>query len=219
MGKIAIYTCMTGGYDIPTDGFEHVDGYDYFLFSDVPVNTKSWNNITVQFNMKSELNSIKKQRMIKTHPHVFLKDYDLVVYIDANTSVDSRLYKYIDENKDNIITFKNHPDRDCVYDEIDICMIVGKETREIGEGIKKRYKEEGYPRHQGLFETNIIVSHPKDEKVRSLFEKWWMEIYRNSHRDQFSLNYVIWKNHLEDIITAKTSSDFKPKFHTRMQNR
>jgi hypothetical protein len=214
MSKIVIYTCITGGYDTPTDSFEHKDGYNYFLFSDVPINTKSWKNFIITFNTNN-LSSVKKQRYIKTHPHDILKDYDVVVWIDANTSIDDKLYKYIEENKDNIITFKKHPDRDCIYDEIKEVVLRGKEDRIIGEAIYNWYGQEGFPKHYGLYETNIIISHPQNKDVENLFNKWWGEIYRNSHRDQLSLNYVIWKYNIKDIVTETDSKDFKPKFHFR----
>lgn len=214
--KVVIYTCITGGYDIPTDGFERKEGYEYILFSDIPLTTKSWNNVTVSFDIDGELSNVKKQRLIKTHPHNFFKDFDVVVWIDANTSINDKLYKYIEENADNRITFKNHPNRNCIYDEIDECIKVGKEKREVGENIKKRYKSEGYPKHNGLYETNIIISHPRNDSVAKLFDAWWKQVREYSHRDQFSLNYVIWKNHFEDIVTAKTSSDFKPKPHIKL---
>lgn len=214
LNKIVIYTCITGGYDIPIDNFEHKEGYDYFLFSDTPIVTKSWKNFIITFNT-GELSTVKKQRYIKTHPHSILKDYDIVVYIDGNTDVNDKLYSYIDENKNNIITFKKHPDRDCIYDEIKEVVLRGKEERIIGESLYNRYTMEGLPKHFGLYETNIIISHPKDGRVQYLFTNWWKEIFYNSHRDQLSLNYVIWKYNLKNMINETDSKDFKPKFHIK----
>lgn len=216
--SIAIYTCITGGYDTPTDGFEHKDGYDYYLFSEVPIKTKSWKNLIISFNAESNLTTVKKQRFIKTHPFEVLKDYDVVVWIDGNTDINQKLYDYVENNKNNIITFKKHPDRDCIYDEIKECVLRGKEERDIGELVYDKLTIEGYPTHNGLFETNIIISHPNNEDAKKLFNTWWCEIQRFSKRDQFSLNYVIWKLHCEDIITLRETSDFKPKFHTRLGN-
>ena len=216
--KIAIYTCITGGYDTPTDNFEHKDGYDYILFSDTPINTKSWNNFIVTFNTGT-LSTVKQQRFIKTHPHHVLKNYDVVVWVDANTSIDDKLYKYIEENKDNTITFKKHPDRDCIYDEIKEVVLRGKEERVIGEAIYNRYEREKFPKHYGLYETNVIISHPNNKDVQNLFERWWVEIYNNSHRDQLSLNYVVWKYGFENIISETNSKDFKPKFHIKCRKK
>ena len=210
--RIVIFTCITGGYDTPSDDFEHVDGFDYIMFSDVPIQTNSWKNFIISFDTDT-LSQVKKQRYIKTHPHVILKDYDVAVWIDANTSVDDKLYKYIEENKNNAITFKKHPDRDCIYDEIKEVVLRGKENKKIGEFLYNRYQKEEFPNHYGLYETNIIISHPNSEGVQNLFEKWWGEIYKNSHRDQLSLNYIIWKYNLKEFISETTSKHFKPKIH------
>jgi hypothetical protein len=213
--SIAIYTCITGGYDIPTDNFEHKDGYNYFLFSDFPIKTNSWRNMLVTFNNASNLSNVKKQRFIKTHPFNVLKDYDIVVWVDANTDFNQKLYDYIENNKNSIITFKQHPNRDCIYDEIKECVLRGKEERKVGDNIRNKLISENYPKHNGLYETNIIISHVKDINVRRLFESWWHEIYHFSHRDQLSLNYIIWKYGFSDIITVSCSNDFKPKPHKK----
>lgn len=214
--NVAIYTCITGGYDTPTDGFEHKDGYDYFLFSDAPIKTKSWENILLSFNSADNLSDVKKQRFVKTHPFEILKDYDIAVWIDANTDVSNKLYEYVDKNKDNFITFKIHPRRNCIYDEIKECITAKKETSEMGKIIKDKLKLDEYPEHNGLYETNIIISHPQNAEVKQLFSKWWEEIHKFSHRDQLSLNYVIWKNHLEKLVSAVNTSDFRPKKHSKI---
>lgn len=216
LNRIAIYTCITGGYDIPTDGFEHKEGYDYLLFSEAPIQTKSWKNLIASFNSESNLTVVKKQRFIKTHPFDILKDYDIVVWIDGNTDVNEKLYKYVEENKDNIITFKKHPDRDCIYKEIKTVIKGRKEEREIGELVYNNLMREGYPVNNGLFETNIIILHPNNEDVKTLFNAWWREIEKFSKRDQLSLNYVIWKLHYENLVTVRETSDFKPKLHKRI---
>ena len=213
--NIAIYTCITGDYESPTDGFQKKDGYDYYLFCDKIIPVNSWSLLIPQFSNDENLTPVKKQRMIKTHPFIVMKDYDIVVWIDANTTIDDKLYKYIQANKNNPITFKQHPDRDCIYDEIKECVLWEKETINHGQFLYNRYYSEKYPYHNGLFETNIIISHPHDSEVMRLFNKWWFEIYNYSHRDQLSLNYVIWKFGFNKIITSVKCDDFPPKFHTK----
>ena len=215
MNNIAIYTCITGGYDTPTDNFDHKEGYDYILFSNTPISTKSWKNVVVQFNRTDTPTNVKKQRFVKTHPFEALKDYDIAVWVDANTAIDQRLYNYINANKDNIITFKVHPQRDCIYAEADEVNKRGKETPEACEKVKEFLKNENYPQHNGLYETNIIISHPNDENVKKLLSAWWNNIAKYSHRDQLTLNYTIWKLQLENIITCQKTKDFPPRKHTR----
>jgi hypothetical protein len=215
MNEIAIVTCITGGYDEPTDGFDNKDGFDYILLSEVPIPTKSWNNAIVKFGEGTNLSDCKKQRFIKTNIMDILSKYSVVVYIDANTDVNDKLYNYIEKYKDKPLTFKKHPDRDCIYDEIKECIRCGKESLEMGQYVYNFLKKEGYPEHNGLFETNIIVLQPGNERVKELFHNWSNEVLQRSKRDQFSINYVVWKLHMEDLITVSQTMDFKPKFHIR----
>lgn len=213
--NIVIYTCVIGGYDIPTDGFPHKEGYDYVLISDIALQTKSWKCFIPQFDNSAKLNDVKKSRCIKTNPFFFFeKDYEISVFIDANTSIDENLYKYIEDNKDYPITFKKHNYRNCIYDEIREVCLRGKEEQNMCSWLFDRYKHEKYPEHNGLFETNIIIAHHNDTTVRKLYEEWWSEIYNYSKRDQLSLNYVIWKNKLTNFVHSAENKKLNPKPHT-----
>jgi len=219
MSNIAIFTCITGGYEMPTDNFEKKAGYDYFLFCDCIIPVNSWSLLIPKFADDPNLNNIKKQRMIKTHPHWVLPDYDITVWIDANTSIDQKLYDYIEKYKENVITFKKHPDRNCIYDELKEVVFWSKETQHHGQFLFNKYKKEQYPEHNGLYETNIIISHPKDYNVQTIYNKWWEQIYTYSHRDQLSLNYILWKNKLNRFVTTSVTKDFPPKQHQHIEIR
>lgn len=215
--KVLIYTAMSGAYESPTDNFEHRDGYDYVLLSDEVLETVSWRCLKVTFNNAEGLSNIKKARFLKTHPHtLFKEDYDAVVYVDCNTSIDDKLYNYIDKYINNPITFKQHNDRNCVYQEIMACYFSKKEDPGMLLKLYDRYTREGYPRDNGLLETNVIILHHKDPQVIELLNIWWEEIFNFSHRDQLSLNYLIWRNHLSDFISSAKTFDFPPKVHQKM---
>lgn len=216
--KVLIYTAISGFYEVPTDNFEHKDGYDYVLLSDEGLNVKSWRCFKVDFNNAEGLSVIKKARFLKTHPHtIFKDDYDAVVYVDCNTSIDERLYSYIENHINNPITFKLHNDRQCLYDEIMACYYAKKEDTGVLLKLYDRYVREGYPRINDLIETNVIIYHHKDPRVGNLLNKWWEEICNYSHRDQLSLNYVIWKNNFSDFITSVQTFDFPSKAHQKIQ--
>jgi hypothetical protein len=210
--KIAIFSCMMGGYDIPTDNFEIREGYDYYLFLDKAIHTECWQLMKPMFT-NEELSPAKKSRFIKTHPFAVLPDYDIVVWVDANTTIDDKLYNYIDQHKDKPITFKQHPYRDCIYEEIKMCCLLGKETQPMCLKLFERYNGEHFPTHYGLYENNVIIYHPHDPIVQEICNAWWNEIENFSHRDQLSLTYVLWKNNLKDFINVGYSKDFNPKKH------
>ena len=58
----------------------------------------------------------------------------------------------------------------------------------------ERYRQEGYPEHNGLIESAILVRELKDQRLISLMEAWWQEVLHGSKRDQLSFNYVCWKH-------------------------
>ena len=214
--KRLIITSMIGQYEKPTDNFCINGEYDYILVTDKKFNAHSWKNIIINFKDDKGLSNTKKQRYVKTHLCEMFPNYDVIAYIDANTIIDDKLYKYIEENKDKPITFKKHGSRDCIYDEINICVKIKKENKDIGDKLRERYESEGYPKHNGLFENNVIILHPQNEDVKKLFKLWWREIYYNSKRDQLSLNYVIWKYNFNSIINVAITNNFRPKAHKRL---
>lgn len=217
MNNILIYTCITGGYDTPTDNFVKKQGYDYILLSDQYIKTNSWKCLIPKFENMDHLDNVKKQRYIKTHPHELFSNYSIVIWIDANTTIDNRLYEYIENNLPFFITFKLHPLRHCLYDEINEVKVLGKDTAEICDKLYNRYKSEGVPEKNGLYETNIIISHPNNPTVQFIFNDWWKEIEINSKRDQLSLNYILWKNNLTDFPHPAISYNFTPKPHTLLK--
>jgi hypothetical protein len=211
---IIIYTCITGNYDIPIDNFEKREGYRYVMISDVPIHTNCWENIVYELNELDSLSDVKKQRYVKCHPYQFFDDDCLTVWIDGNLPINDKLYNYINKNKDYDCTFKKHNDRDCIYDECIAVVRLGKEKVETVNNLRRRYDNEGFPHHYGLMETNIILRKGKDY-VKDLMELWWQEIKNNSHRDQLSINYVIWRQNVKDKINAVQSRDFPPMKHKR----
>ena len=55
------------------------------------------------------------------------------------------------------------------------------------------------PKNFGLYETNIFYRSLRDERVNKLMNMWANELINNSHRDQLSLTYCIWKLNCKDI--------------------
>ena len=65
------------------------------------------------------------------------------------------------------------------------------------------------PKNFGLYETNIFYRSLRDEGVNKLMDMWANELINNSHRDQLSLTYCIWKLNCKDIISEFDNSNFK----------
>ena len=75
------------------------NGYDYFLFSDVYNNNlikTNWTILPIPEDVKNmNISDVKKQRYIKLHPHLYFKNYDLSIYIDATFSLVGDLDEFL----------------------------------------------------------------------------------------------------------------------------
>ena len=157
------------------------------------------------------------QRYIKLHPYTFFDKDTLTVWIDGNLPINDKLYEYIKANEGYDLTFKKHLCNKCIYQECDLVIKCKKDTPENVNRIRKRYQQENVPKNLGMVETNIIIRKDK-EWVRKLMEEWWKEIKANSHRDQLSVMYVVWKYNFRDKIHVAISYDFNPRKHKQNNN-
>ena len=72
----------------------------------------------------------------------------------------------------------------------------GKETRERMEAQMTSYNEVGYPEHNGLAETRVVIRR-NTVAIERFNEMWWGEISAMSVRDQVSFNYSAWTTGVE----------------------
>lgn len=81
-------------------------------------------------------NQIKRQRLIKICPHLYMNDdYEVSVYVDGNITVKRDLNLVIEdmqkENGDFEICIPKHPVRYCIYKEEKAVLLYKKDTKEI----------------------------------------------------------------------------------------
>ena len=200
--KKVIYTCITGGYDKIIEPKYISEGFDYVCFTDND-NLKSdiW-DIRPLPDETSGLTQVKKQRYIKTHPHVLFEEYDFSIWVDGNVEIKGNLNKFIETNdtKDCSIFVPTHPSRNCIYLEEKAVLSIRKDKKENTRPQMERYKSEGYPKNNGLLQSNILLRKHNNNDCITLMNEWWDEIKNGSHRDQLSFNYVSWK-HPEIMVT------------------
>ena len=193
-GKGVIYTAITGDYDdVKEPGFIHPD-YDYILFTNNPrLKSDIWEVRYVE--NEEELDNVKLARRIKILGHEYLPEYDFSIWVDANMEIigDMDDYKNKYRRKELMLCF-NHPKNNCIYQEKEDCLALKKDIPEIMELQMERYRQEGYPKNNGVISSGVLVRELHNEKVRKVMETWWKEILNGSRRDQLSFNYACWKN-------------------------
>lgn len=194
MNNNVIYTCITAVYDEIENPKFISDGFDYVCYTDNE-NLKSdvWEIRKIPETL-SDLSDAKKNRYVKTHPHEFFPEYDISIYIDGNVIQNGDVNELIEkECTEGSIFFYKHPYEDCIYDELYTLTFCLKESLGMIDKLRKRYRMEKFPRHFGLSQNNIIIRRHNEYDCIWLMERWWEEIKENSHRDQVSLFYVLWK--------------------------
>lgn len=194
--KCVIYTCITGYYDrLPLH--EHVDfESDYVCFTD---NTELlrlkrygvWQIRPLQF---SDLDNTRNQRWHKTHPHVLFPEYEESIFQDANITMRSGwIFEEIEKRKSDLL-IPIHFERDCIYDEMQAVIEAKKDDESIVKQMENYLREDNFPFHYGLNETNLIYRRHNKPKIKDINENWWNFIRDYSKRDQLSLSYVLYKH-------------------------
>lgn len=145
------------------------------------------------------LSEVKKQRTVKACPHKYLGDYEVSLWVDGNISIISDIRKFIDQYDlfKTPIYVKPHPCRKCLYEEANAVLRYYKDVEKNVNPQIKKYREEGFPRNFGLFETSVILRRHNDQKCQLFSNLWASQIFLHSHRDQLSFDYCRWKTGTE----------------------
>lgn len=194
--KLVVYTCITGGYDTLREIRYMSPSIDYICFTDSPsLTSRTWKVLPLPKELEFEKSVVKKQRLVKILPHKWFPEHDASLWVDSNIEIISDLidfFKKYDLSK-KILYVNKHPSRDCLYREQLAVVRLNKDTFENTAPQINRYRDEGFPEHYGLAETNILLRAHNDKRCVKLMDLWAKEIKEGSHRDQLSFNYAIWK--------------------------
>lgn len=219
--KVVVFTAVTGGYEeLPRH--RHLDPtIDYVAFCDTPMDCQGFWDIRPMDYFHPE--KVRMARRIKTNPHLYLNEYELAIWIDANVVIESSLEPYIKEflRRDECVASIHHPMRNCVFHEAKAIMDAKKDPSGRVEKQVQFYRQEKYPEYNGLTETNLMMTKVGDSRAVKLMRKWWSQLVQYSHRDQLSFNYALWSENLawhklmEDKISLRDSFDFAYLGHGR----
>lgn len=189
MNKVVVYTALCGPksrVQKPEWTPPHVD---YVCYTDQPAAfvPAPWRVRPMERIAADQNRNAKRYKVL---PHLFLPEYDVNIWVDANF----RVTRGFDEllpllGRYDMVLFK-HFERDCVYDEAEVCKAMGLDDPQIIDRQMADYRRVGYPAHWGLPECGTIIrSALADTHV---FETWWGEIHRGSRRDQLSFMPSVW---------------------------
>jgi len=194
----AVYTFIFGDYDDLKSPTIITPGWDYICFTDDPTLRSDVWEVRLSPRGRSDRQLEQKKYAMKHMIlfHRYLKGYDLSLSIGAqlelNCNLDDLMREHFQASDDMMIC--RHEERDCIYDEAEVCRALVLDQPERIDAQMHRYRAIGYPAHNGLYTTLIIARWHDRRNVRAMCDLWWEEYRRGSRRDQLSLNYAIWKS-------------------------
>lgn len=214
----AIYTAIFSNSK-PIDNlksFEKMENWDYILFTNLDPKLFSetpWTVIQVrkyifgnQDSNTSNTSNVMNARYVKWLGGFYLNSYDNLIWTDAYIVLNkekeqeiSYLLNNINNNINNNIIFKEHPHRNCIYEECKAVIKLNKDTKYKVSINMSIFLKDNMPKNFGLYETNIII-YKNTKENREFFKKVFEFMINKSYRDQLSLTYNIWKHNFKNFI-------------------
>ncbi|MBW8191634.1 DUF616 domain-containing protein [Neiella marina] len=198
--SLVIYSCMIGGYDqypyVPVD-----ENIKFVMFTDAAPSEwpadSNWEFVKVE--NPEGLPPSMLNRYYKFHPHLLFPDYLFSIYIDANISIFKKHFikwrHHQLARSDCKMAIPAHPLRDCVYEESKAILALGKDVEERLSYSLSALSNDNYPKHNGLFENNLIWRRHHDSGVNAVMAGVWQDLCdeNKSNRDQLTLVYRSWE--------------------------
>jgi hypothetical protein len=186
--ELVVYTAIFAGRDTLEEPTVVTPDCRYVCFTDEPVRSDVWEIIP-----RPRYPDPRRQaRLHKLLPdRLFQARYSLWIngFFRINVNVRDVIAQCLVDA--DVATFR-HPDRDCIFDELDICVALGLDDPDRMRRQVEGYRLAGYPAHAGLGATGVLLRR-HTPAVIELSEMWWGEVARGSIRDQLSFNYCLWK--------------------------
>lgn len=203
MNRTVIYTSLTGNYDTLPQ-YPCLDpSFDYICFSnDYPDGSKQgmWTIRKIPYEHKD---NIILSRFVKLNPHIALPEYNYSVWLDSNILITSEApyNRFKELILDNVIlAMIAHPFRDCIYEEAIACVEQGRSPYKMTKKQIAFLHSQNYPKHNGLYENNIIIRCQNLPIIKTASEEWWNLFMKFTKRDQLSFCFILWRHHITPTL-------------------
>lgn len=187
MNLIGVFTAITGNYEEPKIN-QRWGNADWFFYGNAkPEGNWIHKHPTTQF----------KDNRINARWHKILPklDYMFTIWIDGSISLRITPDELVSNLGDDDILVHKHPRRDCVYQEAVAILKKKLDHPKLVEKQVDRLIKSGYPEHNGLAETKIVVRRTATTKAFN--DEWWEQLSTGSSRDQLSFNPAALKTNIK----------------------
>ena len=195
-GKGVVYTCLLGEKELHQPE-EVCGGIDYLCFTDQEEKWGKqegvWKYCPIDNSEKMSANLVKSKYMIMIHE--LLPEYDYSIWIAPEFMIVGDVLRFckVYGEGNSFISFSNSKD-DCIYEDLSVTHM---QTDDLNIRVRKRmlqYQKEGYPEHNGLIDSRVMVRNHRDEKLHEVMKEWWEEIQNCDSFMGNMFNYVAWKH-------------------------
>lgn len=189
--NIVMYTANIGGKDSgPVYPFPLKEGEELVYISNSPFDTPSgWEHRypEVEFD-----NPRKTARFCKTCPEEYFPHADITIWVDASQHIKAPISEIVEHCSGYSFGSFKHPTRDCIYDEAKTVIDFKLDNRVTVAKQVSQFSKAGYPKNNGLLETQLVYRDHRDKRIRDVNRLWWGFIRDKSIRDQLSINFILW---------------------------
>ena len=205
--KKAVISYNFGDYDKVAPIEWKTSDWEYLFFTDKNVKEKpeGWNIIVLPEEFFESENPKRRANQIKYSPFSTCSkeldsEYDLIVMIDANISVQGDMNDFVDtycmSTMDGV--FLIHPSIDGAYEDIDLCAEMEKDLKEPLLLTYRYFKSNDYPENVKYFQTGVSIR--RNTSAWKVIEYVFYEEYKKfSKRDQPMMNFIHWKYDVLDL--------------------
>lgn len=215
--RIAVYTVIIGDYDDLKEPLFYSENCDYYVITDkLNIDEESiWKKIMIaDYINVEEFSNTEIARYVKTHPHIFFKEYSYSLFIDGNFLIVADIMPLFSGFSSKFLGLHIHPSNECIYKEGNDVIALRKSNLTDVKTQLNYYRKQGFPKNYGLFETNIMIRKHNDKECIKIMEEWWNQMKQYTKRDQLSLTYVLWKlgYSFNDIYILGNNPRLNPRF-------
>jgi len=201
---IDVLTCIIGDYDNLRPPLVRSEGVRFVCYTDEPVFDSGWEIQPARLRYQS---ASRNSRIPKILSHLFSKA-EFTIWMDACLQPRADITELIDLLGNADVLGIRHPRLNAIA-ELEYC---AKEAKSLGfenrtEHMARQvahYQEAGWSGEP--FICGGILVRRNNAAVRTFNELWWAEYVRwcaeGQPRDQFSLNYALWKSGLAVRVVA-----------------
>lgn len=213
INRTILYSVVVGEHE-PVKPIENKDpSVKYILFTDNHgLRVEGWEVLPIE---TKSLSPRRASRIPKLLPHMYLPEHEISIYIDSTLAPASAdLSKLaLDALSEADIAAYPHFQRNCVYEEIEECLRLGKADPLRSREFADRLHREKFPMRWGLLENAFLIRR-NTPLIRWVNELWFREYITGPERDQFSLMYVLWRAKvpyacLSDALDFRKSPHFR----------